>query len=110
MQRVGFLLKVKQDKVEEYKKMHENVWPEMLEALSPKEAEFFKLIIEDQVKLDAELTRLGKSHTFFSYSGAGHAFMDFTNPDRYQQEASEAAWPRTLEFFATHLKGAAVTR
>ena len=65
---------------------------------------------EDQVKLDAELTRLGKEHTFFSYAGAGHAFMDFTNPDRYHKEASEAAWPRTVEFFATHLKGAAVAR
>lgn len=34
MQRVGFILKVKEDKIEEYKKHHENVWPEMLEALS----------------------------------------------------------------------------
>ncbi|MBT5875850.1 MAG: L-rhamnose mutarotase [Candidatus Latescibacteria bacterium] len=34
MQRVGFMLKVKQEKMEEYKKHHENIWPEMLEALS----------------------------------------------------------------------------
>ena len=33
MKRVGFLLKVKADKLEEYKKHHETVWPEMLEAL-----------------------------------------------------------------------------
>jgi L-rhamnose mutarotase len=33
MNRVGFLLKVKQDKIEEYKKHHEAVWPEMLDAL-----------------------------------------------------------------------------
>lgn len=33
MKRVGFLLKVKQDKLDEYKAHHENVWPEMLEAL-----------------------------------------------------------------------------
>jgi L-rhamnose mutarotase len=33
MQRVGFLLKVKQDKIAEYKKHHEAVWPEMLDAL-----------------------------------------------------------------------------
>ncbi len=33
MKRVGFLLKVKQDKLAEYKKRHEAVWPEMLEAL-----------------------------------------------------------------------------
>lgn len=33
MKRVGFILKVKQDKIEEYKCHHEQVWPEMLEAL-----------------------------------------------------------------------------
>ena len=63
---------------------------------------------EDQAKLDAELTRLGKPHQFYSYPGAGHAFMDYTNPDRHHKEAAEASWPRTLEFFASHLKGAAV--
>jgi len=63
----------------------------------------------DQAKLDAELTRLGKPHQFYSYPGAGHAFMDFTNPERYHAEAAQAAWPRTLEFFATHLQGASVT-
>ncbi len=34
MKRIGFILKVKEDKIEEYKKHHENVWPEMLEALT----------------------------------------------------------------------------
>ena len=33
MKRVGFLLKVKEDKLEEYKQHHEAVWPEMLDAL-----------------------------------------------------------------------------
>ena len=33
MKRVGFLLKVKSDKLEEYKKQHEHVWQEMLDAL-----------------------------------------------------------------------------
>ena len=33
MQRVAFLLKVKQDKIEEYKRRHREVWPEMLAAL-----------------------------------------------------------------------------
>ena len=64
---------------------------------------------DDQVKLDAELTRLGKPHQFYSYDGAGHAFMDFTG-ERFHKEAAETSWPRTLEFFANHLKGAAVTR
>ena len=33
MKRVGFLLKVKQDLIEDYKRVHEAVWPEMLDAL-----------------------------------------------------------------------------
>jgi L-rhamnose mutarotase len=33
MERVCFLLKVKRDRIEEYKARHAAVWPEMLEAL-----------------------------------------------------------------------------
>ncbi len=33
MQRVSFILKVKQDMLEEYKRRHAAVWPEMLQAL-----------------------------------------------------------------------------
>jgi L-rhamnose mutarotase len=33
MKRVGFLLKVKADKIDDYVKQHEAVWPEMLDAL-----------------------------------------------------------------------------
>lgn len=34
MQRICFLLQVKKDRLEEYKRRHAHVWPEMLEALS----------------------------------------------------------------------------
>jgi L-rhamnose mutarotase len=33
MKRVAFLIKVRQDKIDEYKKQHQAVWPEMLDAL-----------------------------------------------------------------------------
>lgn len=33
MQRVGFLLKIKQDRIAEYREHHKAVWSEMLEAL-----------------------------------------------------------------------------
>ncbi len=33
MRRVGFLLKVRQDRLLEYQAQHEKVWPEMLDAL-----------------------------------------------------------------------------
>ena len=61
----------------------------------------------DMAKLDAELTRLGKRHQFYTYPGADHAFMDHTGA-RYRRDADETSWPRTLEFFAANLKGATV--
>lgn len=33
MKRVGFLMKVRQDRIDEYKNHHRKVWPEMLDAL-----------------------------------------------------------------------------
>jgi L-rhamnose mutarotase len=33
MRRVGFLLKVKEDRIREYQEHHKAVWPEMLDAL-----------------------------------------------------------------------------
>lgn len=59
---------------------------------------------QDMQALDAELTRHGKAHAFHVYAGAGHAFMNFTNAERYREAASEASWPRTLEFLARHLR------
>ena len=59
--------------------------------------------LEDRDKLDAELTRIGIEHEFHTYPGADHAFMDYTGL-RHQYEASEASWPRTIEFFNKHLK------
>ncbi len=34
MKRIGFQMKVKKDKIEEYKEAHRKVWPEVCEALS----------------------------------------------------------------------------
>lgn len=33
MKRVGFQFKIRQDRLEEYKEHHKNVWPDMLDAL-----------------------------------------------------------------------------
>ena len=33
MKRVGFIFKIKESKIDEYKKHHKEVWPEMLDAL-----------------------------------------------------------------------------
>jgi len=53
--------------------------------------------------LDDELTRCGKPHEFYTYPGAGHAFMNFTSVDRFRAVASQLSWSRTLAFLAHHL-------
>ena len=57
----------------------------------------------DMEKIGAELTRHNKPHEFHTYPNAGHAFMDFTGK-RHHEAAAAAAWPRTLDFFARHLR------
>jgi carboxymethylenebutenolidase len=37
------------------------------------------------------------------YPGAGHAFMNDTQPDRHRPEAAADAWPRMVAFFREHL-------
>jgi carboxymethylenebutenolidase len=41
------------------------------------------------------------------YPGAGHAFLNDTQPDRYRPEAAQDAWPRLISFLSRHLKGGA---
>ncbi len=47
MQRVGFVLKVKSDCLAEYKKRHEQVWPEMLAALRETGWHNYSLFLRD---------------------------------------------------------------
>ncbi len=47
MKRIGFLLKVKKDKLAEYKKHHEAVWPEMQAALRRAGWHNYTLVIRD---------------------------------------------------------------
>ena len=47
MKRIGFILKVKREKIEAYKKQHQAVWPEMLEALSKHRWENYSLFMKD---------------------------------------------------------------
>jgi len=47
MQRVCFLLKVKKDRLAEYKKHHEKVWPEMLAALTETGWHNYSLFLRD---------------------------------------------------------------
>jgi len=57
---------------------------------------------EDVRKLDTELTKYNKAHEFFSYQGAGHAFMNFA-ASSFRPDAAQTSWPRTLDFLKKHV-------
>ena len=51
----------------------------------------------------AELTRHDKPHEFRTYAGAGHAFLNFTSPERHRPEQARDAWSKVLDFLDHHL-------
>ncbi len=51
MQRVAFLLKVKPERIEEYKARHREVWPELLEALRETGWRNYSLFMRDDGQL-----------------------------------------------------------
>ena len=62
-----------------------------------------------KVMNDAEVAELekiladeGKTFTFYSYEGAGHAFFS-TNRPSYRPEAANDGWEKIFEFFGRHL-------
>jgi carboxymethylenebutenolidase len=57
---------------------------------------------DDVAKIDAELTRLGKTHEFHSYDGVGHAFMSEGRPG-YRPETAADAWAECIAWFGRHL-------
>jgi carboxymethylenebutenolidase len=52
---------------------------------------------------EAALKANGKTYEVFIYPGAQHAFNNDTNEARYNKEAAELAWGRTIEFFKKNL-------
>ncbi|MFC2015880.1 L-rhamnose mutarotase [Chloroflexota bacterium] len=91
MKRVGFLLKVKEGKVEEYRKHHEAVWPEMLDALR----------------------RTGWHNYSLFLRGDGLLFGYFETPDSFQsaldgmaQEEVNAKWQDFMAPYFEDLGGA----
>jgi len=50
------------------------------------------------------LKKAGVEYALHMYEGAGHAFFNDSNPARYNKEAAELAWKRTLEFFGRKLR------
>ena len=53
---------------------------------------------------EKELKKAGIDYQIFIYKGAQHAFNNDTNPDRYDKQAADLAWKRTVAFFKEKLK------
>lgn len=50
------------------------------------------------------LKKYNKEYQIFIYDGAGHAFNNDSNPERYNEQAAKLAWSRTIAFFKEKLK------
>lgn len=49
------------------------------------------------------LREAGKSVTYFNYEGTNHAFNNDTSAERYNKDAADLAWKRTVRFFRKYL-------
>ena len=57
-------------------------------------------------KAEAEMKRLGNTYEKEIYDGAGHGFLrQLSGQNGANMKAAEQAWPRTMDFFRTHLEG-----
>jgi carboxymethylenebutenolidase len=52
---------------------------------------------------EVALTADGKVFEAFVYDGVNHAFNNDTNAARYNKEAADLAWGRTIGFFRKYL-------
>jgi L-rhamnose mutarotase len=84
MKRVGFLLKVKEDMLKEYKKRHEAVWPEMLDALRRTGWHNYSLFLREDGML-------------FGYFEAEESFQ--ASLDGMADEEINAKWQNTMAPF-----------
>ena len=58
---------------------------------------------DDMRQLEMEMEKLNKTHEFYQYLNAGHAFMDSTK-ESYRLHADDTSWPRMLTFLKEHLQ------
>lgn len=58
---------------------------------------------QDRNSIDVELTKFGINHKFHTFPMAGHAYMDFTNPEHYEVEAATDSWILTIKFLKHNL-------
>ena len=91
MKRVGFILKVKPDKLEAYKKHHQAIWPEMLTALRRTGWQNYSLFVREDGLL------FGYFETPFSFQSALEGMS---------REEVNARWQDFMAPFFENLGGA----
>ncbi len=91
MKRVGFMLKVKKDKIEEYKAHHQHVWPEMLDALRRHGWHNYSLFLSDDGLL-------------FGYFEAEESFQ--ASLEGMAKEPINAKWQEFMAPYFENLGGA----
>ncbi|MDX2163200.1 MAG: L-rhamnose mutarotase [bacterium] len=92
MQRVAFLLRVKQDRLDEYKRHHQAVWPEMLDALRRTGWHNYSLFLRDDGLL-------------FGYFEAAESFQ--ASLDGMAKEAINAQWQAFMSPYFEAMEGRA---
>ncbi len=55
-------------------------------------------------KVEETMKKLNKSYQYKIYPGAGHAFFNDTNAERYNAQAAQDAWQKLLVFLRQNLK------
>jgi carboxymethylenebutenolidase len=55
-------------------------------------------------EFEAALKAASVNYQIYMYAGAKHAFNNDTNPERYNREAAQLAWQRTISFLKQNLK------
>jgi len=84
MKRIGFVLKVKEELIGEYKRRHEEVWPEMLDALRRTGWHNYTLFLRDDGLL-------------FGYFETPESFQSAL--DGMTEEAANARWQTEMAPF-----------
>lgn len=79
MKRFGHVIRVRPDKLEEYKKLHKKVWPSVLEKI--KECNI-------------------RNYTIFYHSGLLFSYYEYTGPDHEADMKKMADDPETQKWWA----------
>ncbi len=77
--------------------------PKIRAALLLHYAELDQRINAGIADFEAALQAAGTRYRMHMYEGVNHAFHNDTSPSRYNEDAAQLAWDRTIEFLRAEL-------